>query len=258
MGIKIRMSILNEIKSGLKNNEFFLEYLPTIQLENNRCIGGEALIRWRRSGETILPMHFIPLVENTPVSGHLTYWVIETVAQEMGPLLRANDDIHISINVPPELLGRGGLEYAAEKCGLMDVLNKLIVEVTERGVPDKLGLDALQDALQYAAGSRVRVALDDFGINDMNLVLLSRVNVDIIKVDKSFTDQMMEKDWSDEKIKKLSIFLRATDHTIIVEGVESQIQVDILKEAGVKLVQGWYFSQSLPANEFETYFNNHR
>jgi sensor c-di-GMP phosphodiesterase-like protein len=244
------MISLDEIRSGLKNGEFFLEYLPTISLENHCCIGAEALIRWRRPTGVLLPESFIPLVDNTPLSGLITYWVIETVAEELGEWLRANDGIHLGINVPPEVLGRGGLEYAAEKSGLMDVLDKLVIEVTERGVPDKQGVDAIRDA----ARARVLVALDDVGVEDANLVLLSRVKVDIIKIDKSFARQMLTENWSPDRIQGLSALIHATGHTIIVEGVESELQVDILKQAGIKVVQGWYFSPSLPAKEFEAFF----
>lgn len=103
----------NVIKTALENGELFLEYLPTVSIEHNRCIGAEALIRWRRQSEVVLPESFIPIVENTPLSGVMTYWVIDTVAHELGDWLRANDSIQLSINVPPEVLGRGGLEYAA-------------------------------------------------------------------------------------------------------------------------------------------------
>ncbi len=245
---------LKDIRSGLKNGEFFLEYLPTISLETDRCVGAEALIRWRRPNRIVMPEDFIHLVDNTPLSGLLTYWVIETVAREMGAWLRANDDIHLSINVPPEILGRGGLEYVAEKSGLIDVVEKLIIEVSERGIPDKLGLDAINDV----ARTRVLIALDDVSLTDANLVLLSRARVDIIKIDKSFVDEMLAEDWSPRKIQGLSSLIKATDHTIIVEGVESKVQVEILKQAGIKLVQGWYFSPSLPAKDFEAFYYGHQ
>jgi hypothetical protein len=128
---------LGEIQEGLAKEEFFLEYLPTCSLKSNRCVGAEALIRWRR-GSTVLPGEFIPRVENTPLSGLLTYWVIETVGRELGSWLRTHAGVHLHINVPPEILGRGGIAYAVAKAGLMDVAHKIVLEVTERGVPDKL------------------------------------------------------------------------------------------------------------------------
>jgi sensor c-di-GMP phosphodiesterase-like protein len=76
------------LRNALVQGEFYLEYLPTIALADGRCIGGEELIRWRRPTRIVPPSEFIPLVENTPLSGLLTYWVIETVAAELGDWLR--------------------------------------------------------------------------------------------------------------------------------------------------------------------------
>ncbi len=65
---------LHAIKAGLEAGEFFLEYLPTVSLDDGRCIGAEALIRWRRPTGVVPPLEFIPIVENRPLSGLITYW----------------------------------------------------------------------------------------------------------------------------------------------------------------------------------------
>src|SRR3954453_20494464 len=118
---------LAAMREGLARGEFFLEYLPTISLADGSCIGAEALSRWRRATGVVPPGEFIPLIENTPLSGLLTYWVMDTVAAELNDWLRANRDAHISINVPPEILGRGGMEYAATKSGLLEQVSQLIL-----------------------------------------------------------------------------------------------------------------------------------
>jgi len=240
------------IRNGFNNEEFFLEYLPTISLENNRCIGAEALIRWRRQSEVVLPDDFIPLIENTLLSGLVTYWVIETVAKELGQWLRENDGIYIAINVPPEILGRGGLEYAVRKAGLADVARKLILEVTERGVPDKLGVDALNSAKRYG----VRVALDDVG-EGANLIVLARCRVDIIKIDKSVIKKM-EFGARSNVVHGIAMLMNIGNLEIIAEGVESASQVTALKEAGIKMAQGWYFSPSLSAKGLKKFYRSRR
>jgi sensor c-di-GMP phosphodiesterase-like protein len=112
------MITAEDVRVGMQRGELFVVYLPTVTLENARCIGAEALMRWRRGQEIVLGGDFIPLIENTPMSGVITYWVIDTVATELGEWLGEHSDAHISINVPPEILGRGGLEYAAIRSGL--------------------------------------------------------------------------------------------------------------------------------------------
>lgn len=79
------------VREALARGELFLEYLPLIAVPEGRCVGAEALVRWRRSDRVVMPNEFIPLIEETPLSGLLTYWVIETVAVELGGWLRAND-----------------------------------------------------------------------------------------------------------------------------------------------------------------------
>ena len=151
------MISLDAIRAGLTGGEFFLEYMPIVSLADGRCVGAEALTRWRRASGLVQPDEFIELIEGTHLSGTLTYWVIETMAKELGDWLRAHKDAFLSVNVPPEILGRGGLEYAAMKTGFSELRNQIIIEVTERGIPDNLGVATLE----AASRSGVRVALDD-------------------------------------------------------------------------------------------------
>jgi len=141
---------LNMIRAGLKNGEFFLNYQPIVALADGRCVGGEALIRWAHASTILMPADFIGLIENTPMSGLLTYWVIDTVAEEFHAWLRQHDGGYLSINVPPEILGRGGIEYVASRSGLMEVADRVVLEITERGVPDKIGIEALKTRWRQA------------------------------------------------------------------------------------------------------------
>src|SRR5215472_2959312 len=177
---------LNTIKSALEAREFFLVYQPILSLSDGLCFGAEALIRWRRENAVLDASEFIPVSDRTPLSGVLTYWVIDTVAGELGDWLESHRTAHISINVPPEVLGRGGLEYAASKSGLRARAKQLILEVTERGVPDQLGLDALNSV----ASTGARVALDDTTLSGANLALLTRCNFDFVKIDKALVAEL--------------------------------------------------------------------
>lgn len=242
------------IQNGLANGEFFLEYQPIHAIEPACCDGAEALLRWQRPGGVVPPDDFIPLTDHTPLSGLLTYWVIDRVAAELGDWLRDEDGIELHINVPPEILGRGGLEYAAQKSGLGDVRHKLVMEITERGIPDQLGLQALD----LAARQGVRIALDDVRIDPASVLVLSRSNVQIIKIDKSVLVDpgagMPLPRWAEA----LSVLLQTTDLEVIAEGVESAEQLALLKAAGVRRAQGHYFSPPLRAAAFLDYQRRHR
>jgi len=240
------------IRSGLEAGEFFLEYLPIVALATGRCIGCEALARWRRSGEVVMPADFIPVIEGTPISGLFTYWVVETVAREMGDFMRSQDDIVVGINIPPEILGRGGLAYAIDKAGLMDCTHKMIFEITERGLPDELGVQALN--LAQEAG--VRIAIDDTSLRGGNLVVLARISAtDMVKIDKSVIDRLSADSGWWPSLAALAASSRAP---IVAEGVETATQATALRLAGVPLAQGFLFSRPLPADELREFYLAHR
>jgi EAL domain-containing protein (putative c-di-GMP-specific phosphodiesterase class I) len=165
--------------------------------------------------------------------------------------LRAHKDAHIGVNVPPELLGRGGLEYVATKTGLSELRDQIIIEVTERGIPDLLGLATL-DA---AARSGVRVALDDVTLTGTNLAVMSRCALDLIKTDKSLVDQITPESPNPEWLAGLSALLHANRVDVICEGVETAAQAQILRDAGVRMAQGYYFSRPISAEKLQAYYS---
>jgi sensor c-di-GMP phosphodiesterase-like protein len=237
----------------LHQGEFYLEYLPTVSLVSERCTGAEALIRWKRGTENIQPDQFIPLAENTPLSGLITYWVLEKVAEEMGDWLRANPTVHMSINVPPEIIGRGGLIYASNKAKLNDVLPQLIMEITERGFPDKIAIDSINQNHYRDLG--VRIALDDVDLaGSANLAILARTFIDIIKLDRSLIAQITPTSQNPEWLQGIAALLQTGVVSVIAEGIETELQFNVLKQANIQEAQGFYFSKPIPADAFLNYF----
>lgn len=239
-----------EVSAAVWDGDLFLEYLPIISLEEGSCVGAEALVRWRRAGRVVAPQEFIPIIENTAVSGLVTYWVIDTVAKELGIWLREHDGVHIAINVPPEVLGRGGLAYTAGKANLLDLASKFILEITERGLPDELGAQTLHSR----ARDCVLVALDDVCGNDAALAIAAGVRPDILKIEKEAVERITRGDLSANEMSRMSALIRSAKLAVIAEGVEGVAQVDTLRQCGINWAQGWLFSHPLPAAEFIEYF----
>lgn len=237
---------LDEFAEGLDREELFLEYLPTVSLTDGRCVGAEALVRWRRPTGVVTPDRFVPLVENTPFSGMLTYRVIDIVAAELCDWLDGNPEVHISINVPPEILGRGGLAYAGEKSGLSRYAAQVVLEITERGVPDRLGLDAI---VRGARTMGVRFALDDVELSGANLALLTRCPFDIIKISRELVQHVAPEHPHPEWLHRLSALLPQLPMGVIAEGVETAYQARALLDVGVQLAQGFHFSRPISATE---------
>lgn len=227
----------NAVHDALFAGEMFLEYLPTVSLADGRCVGCEALVRWRRGDEIIRPMDFIPIIENTPVSGLLTYWVIDTMGEEMGDWMRRCEDVHVAVNVPPEVLGRGGVEYAGYKANLLSVRNRVVLEITERGAPDRLGLEELKEI----AGRDVMIAMDDVAVDENNLLVLSRVPVDVIKVDRHFVANIGTPE-ADRAMERLEALIAIGRHLVVAEGVETREQAQRL----CVLPNKWRWRKAMP------------
>jgi EAL domain-containing protein (putative c-di-GMP-specific phosphodiesterase class I) len=197
-----------------------------------------------------MPDDFIPIAENTPFSGELCYWVIETAAAELGGWLRENPSLSLSINVPPEILGRGGIRYAADKCGLTAVFSQLILEITERGVPDLIGINALDDYANWG----IRIAIDDVSrAGGANLAILSRAPLSVIKLAGSLIAQIKVQSPQPDWLGGVASMIRSTQLTVIAEGVETEPQALAARAAGIQVAQGFYFSRPIPAASLMAY-----
>ena len=241
---------LAEVQAAFAAGELFLAYQPIVALRDGSCAGAEALVRWRRDGTVVDAAEFMPLTDRTPLSGVLTYWVVDSVAAELGDWLPQHPSAHIGINIPPEILGRGGLEYAAAKSGLREHATQLIFEITERGIPDDLGLQALNRIPETGA----RAALDDVTLSGANLALLTRCHFDLIKIDQTLVAQIGGDLPAPAWLDGLSTLLRTTPLEVIAEGVENERQADALRAAGVQLAQGHWFAAALAANDFKHFY----
>jgi len=241
---------LAAVQAAFAARELFLAYQPIVSLRDDSCAGAEALIRWRRNGSVLDAAEFMPLTDRTPLSGVLTYWVIDTIASDLGDWLPRHPSAHIGINIPPEILGRGGIEYAAVKSGLREHAKQLIFEITERGIPDDLGLQALNRIPETGA----RSALDDVTLSGANLALLTRCRFDLIKVDQTLVAQLGVDQPAPAWLDGLSTLLRTTPLEVIAEGVENEHQASVLRGAGVQLAQGHWFAEALSVDLFKGYY----
>lgn len=242
------MRDLLAIEAGLKNGEFFLEYQPIVELDSGRWVGAEALSRWRRPCGIAQPAEFIPLIEETHLSGYLSYWMLEEIATDFLSWLKRHD-AYISFNVPPEIIGRGGLYYVAERAGLIAVKHRLVAEITERGVLDRIGVEALNNAAELG----FRLALDDVG-SGANAIILSRCKVEMIKIDGDLISRVHPGEPLPPTLSNIAVLAKTNKLTVVAEGVESTDQADALKQAGIPLAQGYYFSHPLSADSFKTRF----
>ncbi|EKY3117042.1 EAL domain-containing protein [Cronobacter turicensis] len=241
------------LQDGIKNNELVMHYQPIIRLADGRPTGAEALIRWPQpDGSMLTPDIFIPLAEQTGLIGPLTRRIVYNVLTDLGDWLRTHPQQHISINISAfDLHDPHFVDMFSQALAQHGVApHQLALEITERGFADP-ALSGPVIARLRAAGHKIYI--DDFGTGYSSLSYLEDLDVDILKIDKSFVDALEYKTVTPHIIE-MAKTLRLE---MVAEGVESQSQALWLREHGVQYAQGWLYSKALPAEVFITWCSAH-
>lgn len=238
------------LQRALKQRQLCLHYQPIIDIKNEKCVGAEALLRWPGCKEQVMsPAEFIPLAEKKGMIAQITDYVVEEVFSDMGTFLAANPQLYISINLSASDFHSSRLiAMIADKAHEHGVLAQQIkVEVTERGFIDVPKTTPVIQAFRQAG---YEVAIDDFGTGYSNLHNLYSLNVDILKIDKSFIDTLTTNSTSHLIAEHIIEMAQSLRLKTIAEGVETADQVSWLLKRGVQYCQGWHFAKALPPQDF--------
>jgi len=247
-------SMDQDLRKAVNKQEFTLNYQPQFDLASGRCIGVEALLRWHSASRgQVPPGVFIPLAEVTGLIDSLGDWVLEAACQQMCEWRERNVDFgRMAVNLSsrqlmnPRLADSIGMILG--KYGLAGVLFEF--EMTESAIIDRGDL-AYQNLLAlHELGAQL--AIDDFGTGHSSLVNLKRFPLNRLKIDRTFVRDVAH-DQDDEAIIHATIALaKNLGMRVIAEGVESQVQLDFLRQAGCDEVQGYLLGRPLPATEVES------
>lgn len=241
-----QMSIPAAMRAGLRRGEFFLLYQPLVELNSGAIVGVEALLRWQRgNGELVGPDLFIPIAEQTGLITRLTERVLDLVEIDAGAYLASHPDFHVGVNLSPaDLRSHAVAEHIdglLERSGARP--SNLIVEITERGFLD---LDSARAVIEALHTRGVEVAIDDFGTGYSSLSYLESLDLDFLKIDRSFIEAIGTGAPTSQVIGHIIAMARTMDLAMIAEGVESQAQRDFLHAQGVQYAQGWLFGKPMP------------
>lgn len=234
-----------QLRGALRRGELYLLYQPIINLASGQWVGAEALLRWRRpDGEHISPAVFIPMAERTHLIGRITAHVLDRVAHEAGALLRERPDFFISVNFAATDLHDPALFEQME-----DVVRRhdirpacLHIEATERTFIDASGA---REPIQRIRGLGHQVVIDDFGTGYSSLSYLTQLEVDGLKIDKSFVDTIGTDAVTSHVVSHIIAMAQSLKLLMVAEGVETEAQAAYLRERGVQLAQGWYFARPM-------------
>lgn len=243
-----------DLRFALQNNEFFLNYQPIIDLNTHQVVKAEALIRWKHPVLGVLgPMEFIPIAEETGIIHAIGDWVFRTAIRQLKLWQQTfHLPLQLSINKSPLQFNMGHdvpqhwLAYMQE-VGLSG--ESLIVEITESTMMTQQ--DSTQNKLLSFAQAGIQVAIDDFGTGYSSLAYLNRFDIDYIKIDKAFVQDMKKDGQSFHLCEALIVMAHKLGLKVVAEGVETQEQHALLSAMQCDFGQGFFYARPLSHDDFE-------
>ena len=247
-----RAGIATELLRDIADHRFGVYYQPQICLKTGRIMGAEALVRkWSKRGTLILPDRFIPHYERERVICHLDLFVFETVCADWQNWKRQGIDTHISSNFSRvTLMASDIVTQIKQICRKYEVpAEKITIEVTES--ISKLEPQQLIDLMNQIVAEGFSVSLDDFGSKYSNLSILTTLDFNEIKFDKSLVDKLSSDAKSRIVMKNTMQICRELPMTrSLAEGIETVEQLDLLHQYHCDYGQGYYFAKPMSAESF--------
>jgi diguanylate cyclase (GGDEF)-like protein/PAS domain S-box-containing protein len=253
----LELELRADLKQAIETGGLSVAYQPIVDLATHRTVGVEALARWHHPtrGE-IPPTQFIPLAEAAELIVPLGRWVLREACRTIqdgraspdGP-----DDLHVSVNISPRQLLHQSIvtdvSAALADSGLEPA--SLTLEITEGVLVEKTGPSLA--ALEGLKALGVRIAIDDFGTGYSSLSYLSRLPIDVLKIDRSFVADIGTSRQAAALVRSIVKIGQALNLETVAEGVETEEQLDRLIRLGAKLGQGYLFARPLTAEGLATF-----
>ena len=248
-----RLKIRNQINVALEQDEFELFFQPKVCLETGSIKGAEALIRWRPNGgnEYRSPMEFIPIAEESGQIIPISQWVFERCCRHLAEWQEyLDDDFVLALNISAKHFQRGQLQHdVARVLNATDIdPSSLELEVTETAIMDNLELAV--DTLEELKKMGIRTAIDDFGTGHSSLSYLRKLPIEILKIDKSFIDDILISSEDRTLVRGIIEMVHALGIQVVAEGVENHEMAQLLMEMNCDLVQGFHYCKPIPEQEF--------
>ncbi|TAN68334.1 MAG: EAL domain-containing protein [Methylobacter sp.] len=252
IAVRQRIDLEGRLRRAIEQQEFCVFYQPQIDIASGLIVGAEALVRWQSPSEGLIaPIKFISIAEETGLIIAIGEWVLrETCRQGQRWLAAGFLPITLAVNVSPQQFKRCDInalvaEVLAETgfpAGYLEL------EMTESGLMDNQ--DKAVEVFNNLRGQGIRLAIDDFGTGYSSLAYLKRFPVDVLKIDKSFIDDIPHL----QDDMEITATIIAMGHTlgfkVLAEGVETQEQLSFLQQKGCDAYQGYLTSKPVSAEDF--------
>ena len=247
---QLTQSLRKSVADNFKGYELY--YQPLVDVVTGNVCGAEALLRYKSEDGNILPPNiFIPILEETGLVVPVGKWIINEAIKKCKEIQAVIPEFHVNINVSYIQVIKSNLvkdvTTAIEKYNINP--SSIIIEMTESGL-----LESNKRYMKIWSALKERgvgLALDDFGTGYSSLNYIKQLPLNIIKVDKTFIDDIVEDEYAQAFVKLIVDLSKTIGTQIVVEGIEDIEQYNLLKEIGVNYIQGYYFGKPVPANQFE-------
>lgn len=239
-------SLNSRVVNGIKNNQFYCQYQPIVNLESKKVIGCEILARFEDEYGAISPMEFIPEISKADLSFPFTMQILEKAIEELNQEKTLTGPFKVNINVFPEdFITEQLWQYihrASERCDNFD----LVVEITEE---QQLDIIRSKPYTRRAQENGIKLALDDFGTGYSNLNNLQEMRYDTLKVDRSFIKWIENQTIVTSLLPNIIDIADKYQMEVVAEGIETEAQLKILQELKVTNGQGWLFGKPMAVGE---------
>ncbi len=255
-----RIVAIGRVQEALDQQELILHYQPKVDMRRGVVLGMEALLRWNHPVDGLIaPGMFLPIIESTGLSARLGDWVLDQALGQLAQWQAAGLNISVSVNMSARHLQEP--DFAQR---LADLIAK-----HGRALGSQLELEVLETAalidvahtsslLERCRKLGVRFALDDFGTGYSTLSYLKRLPVDVLKIDRTFVNNMLE-DRQDLAIVEGVVGLAKTFNcAVVAEGVETAAQARLLLDLGCDIGQGYGIAMPMPVEQVADWIRNYR
>ncbi|WP_394779745.1 cyclic di-GMP phosphodiesterase [Undibacterium sp.] len=247
------------IRKALEENQFELYYQAKQSLVTGKVESVEALIRWNSPERGLIqPMNFIPYAEESGLITPIGKWIMETAARQAGIWKKQDYNLRVAINLSARQFRHPKLVEDFKMAILAaDIYPSIMdLELTESCLieDETLALKLISQFKELGA----EVHLDDFGTGYSSLSQLSRLPLDVLKLDRSFISSIHNDLRAQRLLRSMVAVAQELQLKIVAEGVETQDQAEFLRSIGVDLAQGFLFAKPMPVAEFEEWFTQFR
>jgi diguanylate cyclase (GGDEF)-like protein len=252
-----RLEMKSNLQRALAEREFRLHYQPVVEMFTGHVTAMEALIRWIRvDGAIVSPGEFVPLAEETGLIVPMGWWVLEEACRqfmEWQKTPRPPLVLHVNLSAKQlhDPLAAGIVLDTIGRFGMP--ADRLVLELTESSVMEDIG--ASHTAMEKLTALGVRMGVDDFGTGYSSLGYLQKLPVSVLKIDKSFVDDVARSKRGAALVRAIIGVGSALDLQVVAEGVEDVGQVGRLRALDCRYAQGYYFSRPLDAEAMTEYLD---